>query len=191
LREIQNQKVAYSRELTRNQLKNLKMYTDQLEKDQIKLRGFKHSYKDLIANLRTVADTGNYEAMTNSLSKLEDYSDSYFDNISMQLFKDLNNVKNPYLKSLLISKLTLISQHKTNCHFECKDVVDDVSINIFDLVRLLGISIDNAIEATNDQAHGEIQIAFVKDDQQLAILINNTTDTDNSVSDIVARRLHH
>lgn len=185
LREIQNQKVAYSRELTRNQLKNLKMYTDQLEKDQIKLRGFKHSYKDLIANLRTVADTGNYEAMTNSLSKLEDYSDSYFDNISMQLFKDLNNVKNPYLKSLLISKLTLISQHKTNCHFECKDVVDDVSINIFDLVRLLGISIDNAIEATNDQAHGEIQIAFVKDNQQLAILINNTTDTDNSVSDML------
>ena len=99
----------------------------------------------------------------------------------MQLFKDLNNVQNPYLKSLFISKLTLISQKKINCHFECQDVVDKLNINIFDLVRLLGISLDNAIEATAKNK-GEIQIALIQESKQLSIIINNTIFSHNDVT---------
>ena len=67
----------------------------------------------------------------------------------------------------------IINQEKINCQFECRDVVNQVSIDIFDLVRLLGISIDNAIEATKNQTNGTIQIAIVQNGQ-LTFLINNT-----------------
>lgn len=185
LKGNQIQKSDYTRELTKEQLKNLKMYTDQLEHDQIKLRGFEQNYKGVIAGLRKVALDGDYQKMQQSLSQLEDYSDSYFDNISMQLFKDLNNVQNPYLKSLLISKLTIINQNKTACHFECRDVVNDIPINIFDLVRLLGISIDNAIEATKNQTHGQIQIALIQEQQQLSFVINNTTTEKTDIAEMM------
>ncbi len=195
LKENQTQQIAYNRELTKEQLKNLKMYTNQLEKDQITLRDFEANYKGVIAGLRTVAKDGNYDEMQQSLSKLENYSDGYFDNISMQLFKDLNNVHNPYLKSLLISKLTLINQNKINCHFECRDAIDDIYINIFDLVRLLGISIDNAIEATKGQKDSEIQIAIVKEATQTSFLINNTktdqTDLSTMMQEGYSTKQHH
>lgn len=185
LKGNQTQKETYTRELTKEQLKNLKMYTDQLEHDQIKLRGFEKNYKGTITGLRKIAKTGDYQQMKDSLGTLEDYSNSYFDNISMQLFKDLNNVTNPYLKSLLISKLTLINQNNIICHFECRDTVDDILINIFDLVRLLGISIDNAIEATKGQTNGEIQIALVQEEKQLSIIINNTTTDQTDIPEMM------
>ena len=173
LKTNQTQRLAYRRELTKDQLHNLKLYTDQLEKDQLHLRKFERNYKNIFTSLQMLADKNDYQAINESLHQLEIYSNSYFDNISMQLFKDLGNVQNPYLKSLLISKLTLISQNKINCQFECRDVVNQVAIDVFDLVRLLGISIDNAIEATKQQENGEIQIAIVQNGQ-LIFLINNT-----------------
>ncbi|WP_334352883.1 GHKL domain-containing protein [Companilactobacillus sp. HBUAS56257] len=173
LKTNQTQRLAYRRELTKDQLHNLKLYTDQLEKDQLHLRKFERNYKNIFTILQMLADKNDYQAINESLHQLEIYSNSYFDNISMQLFKDLGNVQNPYLKSLLISKLTLISQNKINCQFECRDVVNQVAIDVFDLVRLLGISIDNAIEATKQQENGEIQIAIVQNGQ-LIFLINNT-----------------
>lgn len=177
----QTQQLAYKRELTKEQLKNLKMYTDQLEKDHLHLRKFEHSYKDGIASLQSVATDGDYTAMKQALEKLEVYSDSYFDNISMQLFKDLNNVQNHYLKSLFISKLALIHQNNIKCHFECRNTIKEVNINIFDLVRLLGISIDNAIEATKGQTGAQIQIAIVEEQQQLSFLINNTIHSETKI----------
>lgn len=185
LKSNQTQAETYTRELMKEQLKNLKMYTDQLETDQIKLRGFERNYKSTISGLRDIAKTGDYQEMKHSLGTLEDYSNSYFDNISMQLFKDLNNVQNPYLKSLLISKLTLIHQNNITCHFECRDTVNDVLINIFDLVRLLGISIDNATEATKNQKNGEIQIAIIEEAAQLSFVINNTTAEQTDISDMM------
>lgn len=185
LKGNQTQKETYTRELTREQLNNLKMYTDQLEHDQIKLRSFEQNYKGTIKKLRSIAQAKDYAKMKTSLGTLEDYSNSYFDNISMQLFKDLNNVVNPYLKSLLISKLTLINQNKIDCHFECRDVVNEIAINIFDLVRLLGISIDNAIEATKGQKNGQIQIALVQETTQLSIIINNTTSEKTDINEMM------
>lgn len=185
LKSHQGQTESYTRELTKEQLKNLKMYTDQLEHDQIKLQSFEHNYKDTISSLRTIAQERNYPKMKSSLNMLETYSDSYFDNISMQLFKDLNNVKNPYLKSLLISKLTLINQNDISCHFECRDTIDNILINIFDLVRLLGISFDNAIEATKDQENGEIQVAIIEEEKQLSFIINNTTTNKTDINEMM------
>lgn len=185
LKSHQGQTESYTRELTKEQLKNLKMYTDQLEHDQIKLQSFEHNYKDTISSLRTIAQERNYPKMKSSLNMLETYSDSYFDNISMQLFKDLNNVKNPYLKSLLISKLTLINQNNISCHFECRDTIDNILINIFDLVRLLGISFDNAIEATKDQENGEIQVAIIEEEKQLSFIINNTTTNKTDINEMM------
>jgi len=195
LKGNQTQTETYTRELTKEQLKNLKMYTDQLEHDQIKLRSFERNYKNTISGLKNIAQAGDYSQMQTSLGTLEDYSNSYFDNISMQLFKDLNNVQNPYLKSLLISKLTLINQNNITCHFECRDVVDDALINIFDLVRLLGISFDNAIEACKGQKNSEIQIAIIQEKQQLSFIINNTmtatTDISEMMQDGFTTKKHH
>lgn len=108
------------------------------------------------------------------MEKLENYSDDYLNNLSMDLYKDLNNVKNPYLKSLFISKLNKINHYHIRSFFNCSEKLDFVPINIFDLVKLLNQAIDNAILFTKRQEAGKIQLAITKEDRQLAFLINNT-----------------
>lgn len=174
IRERRRQKRIYQDKLAQEQVKNLKLYTDQLEHDQLKLRHFKHDYKNLLFSLKTVADEKNYDAMNQALDKLESYSDDYLNNLSMELYKDLNNVQNPYLKSLFISKLNTINQNNIICHFTCHTILDQLPISTVDLVKLLNSSIDNAINFTKDQPHGAIQLAITKEDQQLAFLINNS-----------------
>lgn len=165
---------VYRDRFAEEQVKNLKMYTDQLERDQLKLRHFKHDYKNLLFSLKTVADQHDTKAMNQALDNLENYSDDYLNNLSMDLYQDLNNVKNPYLKSLFISKLNTINQKNIRSSFNCSTELTDVPINIFDLIRLLDQGIDNATHFTERQEHGKIQLAITKEDQQLAFLINNT-----------------
>lgn len=168
------QRKIYRDRFSEEQVKNLKMYTDQLEKDQLKLRHFKHDYKNLLFSLKTVAAEQNYDAMNQALDNLENYSDDYLKNLSMDLYQDLNNVKNPYLKSLFISKLNTINQKKITCSFNCTDELNNLPMNAFDLIRLLDQAIDNAIHFTERQEHGQIQLAITQEDQQLAFLINNS-----------------
>jgi len=182
--EAKRQKSLYQQQLSEEQFKNLKMYTDQLERDQLSLRKFKHDYGNLLLSLRTVADSDSDNALIDSLNKFESYSNDYFSNVSMKLYKDINNVKNPYLKSLFISKLNQINNAKIDCKFECRDTVDDISINVFDLVRLLGIAIDNAIEATKKQEHGKIQLAIITENNQITFIIDNTVITPEKVSSL-------
>ena len=168
------QRKVYRDRFSEEQVKNLKLYTDQLEHDQLKLRHFKHDYKNLLFSLKSVAEQQNYELMNQALDNLENYSDDYLNNLSMDLYQDLNNVKNPYLKSLLISKLNTINQKNIVCFFNCTDELNNLPINIFDLIRLLDRAIDNAIHFTERQEHGKIQLAITQENNQLAFLINNT-----------------
>ena len=168
------QNKVYRDRFSTEQVKNLKIYTDQLEQDQLKLRHFKHDYKNLLFSLKSVAEEQDYNAMNQALDNLENYSDSYLNNLSMDLYKDLNNVKNPYLKSLFISKINIITQKNITCFFNCTGELNDIPINIFDFIRLLDQAINNAIHFTEGQEHGQIQLAITKEDQQLAFLVNNT-----------------
>lgn len=168
------QKRVYQDKFAEEQVKNLKLYTDQLEHDQLKLRHFKHDYKNLLFSLKTVASNQDYDAMNHALDDLENYSDDYLNNLSMDLYQDLNNVKNPYLKSLFIDKINTINQNGITSYFNCYDQLTEVPINTFDLIKLLNQAIDNAIKLTKNQEHGKIQLAITQEDQQLAFLINNT-----------------
>lgn len=164
----------YQDQFSKEQVHNLKLYTDQLESDQLKLRHFKHDYKNLLFSLKTVVQEKSPQAINQALDNLENYSDDYLNNLSMDLYQDLNNVKNPYLKSLFISKLRTINQADVTVHFTCAQKLSEVPINILDLIKLLNQAIDNAITDTQTQTHGEIQLSIIQEDQQLAFLINNT-----------------
>lgn len=170
----------YQDRFSTEQIKNLKMYTDQLEADQLKLRHFKHDYKNLLFSLKTVVQTKDAKKINDAIGKLENYSDDYLDNLSMDLYQDLKNVQNPYLKSLFIGKLNIINQHQIACHFHCNQQLSEVPMNIYDLIGLLNTAIDNAIFFSEKQDPGEIYLSVTQEGHQLAFLIYNSITTDYS-----------
>lgn len=182
--EQNRQKEIFEKKLMKEQLKNLKQYTVQLDNDQKKMHKFKHDYKNILNSLYEIASSDDKKDLKNYLNQLRGYSTNYFDNISMDNFKDLEYVSNPYIKSLLISKLKEIKFQNINCYFECKNDVSKININIFDFIRLLGVSIDNAIESTKKQKNGKIQIILINTDNQLEVTIKNTIINPISIAKI-------
>ncbi|WP_260157566.1 hypothetical protein [Leuconostoc mesenteroides] len=93
--EQKEQTRNYKNNLVKEQTKNLKLYTDQLEHDQLKLRRFKHDYKNLLHSLEIDIHNHNYDNLSNSLNEMNDYSDEYLNTISTELYRDLGNIKIP------------------------------------------------------------------------------------------------
>ncbi|MGI3099487.1 sensor histidine kinase [Companilactobacillus alimentarius] len=174
LSEIKKQKESLEKELLIKQIDNLKSYTNQLDADQKNMHKFKHDYKNIILSLEELAQSENNSKLKKSLNELTSYSNNYFENTSMNFYKDLEYVANPYIKSLLISKFKTMKTLDINYSFECKSKIKDINMNTFDFIRLLGISIDNAIEEVENNPNGSIGIAIINDDKNISFSIKNS-----------------
>lgn len=185
--ERKRQKKYYNEKLYTEQIKNLKIYTDQLEHDQINLRRFKHDYKNLLHGLEINVENKNYSKLKEYLSNLNSYSDNYLNNISTEIFRDLGNIKIPYLKSLFISKLNQMIQRNIKCTFECAYPLKEVPINEFDLIRLLGITLDNSIEATENTKDGKIYVSVINLEKNITFIIKNTSVLTDEIANLSKR----
>lgn len=172
-----SQEEAENRNL-KKQLANFKAYTTQLEKNHHEFRKFKHDYKNLILSLKELAMESSTEVFKQGIEILEDYSDNHLSKIDWQ-FNELENLEDIYIKSLFISKIYLMKNSQIPYTFECIDCVNDISIQVFDLVRILGISLDNAIEATIQTTNPLINIAVIQERNQLEFIIQNTFPATN------------
>ncbi len=126
----------------------------------------------MLLSLKGSAENDSSSELINTVSDLEQYSDNYFKKIEVD-FRHCQNIKNDYLKSLIISKLSKAKQKEIACHFECEMVVDKMPIDQFDCVRMFGIVLDNAIEAAVETAHPRIDIMLYQDDNQLEFWVRN------------------
>ncbi|EOH87369.1 sensor histidine kinase [Enterococcus villorum] len=176
VREMKKQKKIFEEKFLREQLEHLKLYAGYLEKNQEKLRRFKHDYKNLLFSLREAALNNRADLVIEQIDLLSDYSENCFKSNSFH-YSDIKNVKNEYLKSLLISKFHRMENENVHCHFECLAKVDTLSIKIFDLVRILGISIDNAIEEASQVNDSEVYITIFQTKPQIEFIIENSTRT--------------
>lgn len=185
IKEITNQKEQYEQQLSRQQLTDLKKYTDQLERNQQNLRKFKHDYKNIILSLRERAIESRNEELERCIDDLDEYSENNLYSSNWN-YNDVQKIKNTYLKSLFVSKLFVIQEQNINCHFECNNNIDTIPIHTFDLIRILGITLDNAIEEASLVNDGIISILIYEDDTQIEFLIENTCKPNNtSVSQLV------
>lgn len=172
-----SQEEAENRNL-KKQLANFKAYATQLEKNQHELRKFKHDYKNLILSLKELAMESSTEVFKQRIEILEDYSEHHLSKIDWQ-FNELENLEDIYIKSLFISKIYLMKDSRIPFTIECINPVTDISMQVFDLVRILGISLDNAIEATMHTTNPKINIAIIQEMDQLEFIIQNTFSATN------------
>ena len=149
------------------------------------MRKFKHDYKNIILSLRERAIESRNEELERCIDDLDEYSENNLYSSNWN-YNDVQKIKNTYLKSLFVSKLFVIQEQNINCHFECNNNIDTIPIHTFDLIRILGITLDNAIEEASLVNDGKISILIYEDDTQIEFLIENTCKPNNtSVSQLV------
>lgn len=91
------------------------------------------------------AQEGNVQEV---IQKLDKYTETNLNSDALLKYKDVNHIHIKSIKSIIISKLTEMYNLNIPYNFECRSGVKKLSANIdeLDLVRILGIAFDNAIE---------------------------------------------
>jgi len=166
-------KRKYESKLQQQQLSDLRRYTQQLEQSQLNLRKFRHDYKNMLLTLIGLAHNNDIKDINNYLNELHVYSTQKLKQ-DTDRYQDIKNVKEIHMKGILLSKFFTMEQKKLSFVFECRKPVEKVEINSIDIVRLLSILLDNAIEAVDGLEHREIQVAVLQGKDNLKIEINNS-----------------
>lgn len=131
--------------ITEQRQKQLQEYADYLEKSEDDLRAFRHDYRNILNSLKISAQEGNVQEV---IQKLDKYTKTNLNSQALLKYKDVNHIQVKSVKSIIITKLAEMYSLQIPYNFECHDNVSQIpdGINELDLVRIIGITIDNAIE---------------------------------------------
>lgn len=163
-------------------LENLNEYTRNLELVYDRLRSFKHDYVNIMASLAAYIDEKKYDEL-----------EIFFHEHILPMQKDLtqkngalNNllhVRILELKSILYAKLLLAVNQDIEVNIDIPDEIDSIHMDPVDLTRMLGIFLDNAMEACLETEHPLLNFHLGKMNQDTVFIISNTfTDKGLSVA---------
>lgn len=145
-------------------------YASYLEKSEDDLRAFRHDYKNILNSLKVSAQEGNVQEV---IRKLDKYTETNLNSKALLKYKDVNHIYIKSIKSIIISKLTELYNLNIQYNFECRSNIHNLPdhVNELDLVRIIGITFDNAIEESkalaaekHDIRSAEVQIMVYSDD---------------------------
>ena len=160
-------------EMRQDSYNRLQEYTNQIENMYSSLRSFKHDYSNIMLSM-----SGYIEA--NDMDGLRDYFDKEILPLSKNITKNtahinqLINIKTTELKSIISSKLLYAIELNINVGIEVTDEVTSIPMDTLDLCRVIGIFLDNAIEATLETDRPTIRFALINLDTEYIFIISNT-----------------
>ncbi len=172
--------------------KQLQEYTRYLEESEDELRAFRHDYRNMFNSLKISAQEGDTKEL---IQKLDEYTKTNLNPKAFEKYRNVNHIKVKSLNTILIAKLTELYASKIPYNFECRDDITKIpnNINELDLVRIIGISCDNAIEESkallkqNKKAHIEIMISSNEDGEFEYEIQNKRRDSEISLKQIQQR----
>lgn len=151
---------------------NFSNYLQLLEQTNEDTRKFKHDYINILTSLRHYIEKED-------ISELKTY---FYDHIlptqqreidNSMMLDELNNLKIDGLKGLLTTKFIHAQEHNIPIHLEVPEEINNIQMDMIKLNRVLGILLDNAIEASKVTDNPMIRIAFIKLEQSTMIVILN------------------
>ncbi|MFR0600248.1 sensor histidine kinase [Lactobacillus equicursoris] len=167
----------------------LKEYAAYLDQNEDELRRFKHDYQNILLSLKVSAEKGGSQAL---IAELEKYTSSQFDQKALRKYPDVNHIKIPELKSIAIAKLAKLYNDQIDYSFGCESEISQIpQTNLLDLVRIIGIAFDNAIEASQQLKErggkGRVEAMYYQEGGDFEFMIRNRIDKSASDPDQLAQ----
>lgn len=160
---------------------NFLNYLQLLEQTNEDTRKFKHDYINILASLRYYIEKEDMQSLKNYFydSILPTQQKEIANNMMLD---ELNKLKIDGLKGLLTTKFIHARENGIPIHFEVTEEILHIQLDIIELNRVLGILLDNAIEASKQLDEPLIRVAFIKLEQSIMIVISNKIQEDLQVS---------
>ena len=157
--------------------RELKNYIHTMEMMQTDIQRIHHDYKNLIVAL------GGYLYDEDEAVDIQGLRSYYQKNILIQKETELKTINLSKLqklnileiKGLLAAKLIQASQQSIQIFVEIQENIESIPMDKLDLSRVVGILLDNAIEAAAECEQPEIRIAFIQNDNAVVFIVENST----------------
>ena len=153
-------------------MQDLQDYTRNLEAMYNSLRSFKHDYVNILLSLSGYIEEGD-------LDRLKDFFESkIFPTKNLITGGDyklnqLSNIGVLEIKSLLSAKMIYAHESGIDITIDIPDKVESFLIDTVDLARILGIFLDNAMEATLETEQPQIGLNILQNKTSVSIIISN------------------
>lgn len=159
------------------QYESLQNYTTQVEELYQNIRGFKHDYINILTTMHFYIESEDWDALkTYYETEILPTSNSFQD--STQVLGQLSNLQIPELKSLLYNKFVKAIEIGINVQLEIRKPVDNISAKNVDIARVIGIYLDNAIEALNEPGleagQRNLTVAVIREEDAVSFIIQNS-----------------
>ena len=153
--------------------KHLQTYTDEIVELYNEIRGFRHDYAGMLVSMQMAIDSGDLqeinrvynEVIVKANQKLRSEKYTYF---------DLNNIEDSALRSLIAQSIVYARKNDVEFTLEVKDIITRLSIDLLDLVRIMSILLNNAVEGAADSYLKQMEVAVIKMDFETVIVIQNS-----------------
>lgn len=147
-------------------------YTLQIEKINNRMRKFRHDYINILSTMSEYLREEDIEGLKQYFSDHITPLKSNFEMNTLQL-NGIDQLKVREIKSLITTKILQAQENHIEISVEVADEITQINMELIDLSRALGIIMDNAIEASLNIENPMIQIAFIKTDNSVLIIIMN------------------
>nr|SFZ87619.1 histidine protein kinase; sensor protein [Loigolactobacillus rennini] len=179
---IRSYQLVLKKQAEEQTYQNLLDYTDKLEDNYAQLRKFKHDYQNVLLSLNGYIQQSQQADLKAYYRQIVLQTGKEIKTDNMR-FDGLEALKVPALQSLTYQKLVTARKYNITTFLEVRDPITAVPVDMVKLVRILGILLDNAIEATYRQDHGVIRIAYIKYNQaEIEVIIQNTIAEDQPLA---------
>lgn len=160
-------------ETKQKSFQDLQEYTRNLEAMYNSLRAFKHDYINILTSMSGYIDNGDIEELKTFFGTKILPTKNLIDQGDYKL-NQLSNIKVLEIKSFISAKM--IYAHKTGIDvtIDIPDPVDHFVMDTVDLARVLGIFLDNAIEAALETSKPKVGLNIIQNPNTVAIIISNS-----------------
>lgn len=171
----------------KNELKQKEMqqslfsqYMSSLEQINLDMQKFRHDYTNILLTMERYIEEGDLERLKGYFyNKIVKTGKNTL--LKNHLVRDLGNLEIIELKGLLLTKLLLAVEKNIHIQIEISEKVNRISMDIIDLSRIIGIFVDNAIEAAVESPNPFVNLAIIKTSNDSVLIVIENSYQDDSL----------
>ncbi|MBK1813743.1 GHKL domain-containing protein [Clostridium sp. YIM B02505] len=159
------------------ELQRLSEYTNMIEKMTADLKKFKHDYNNIMTILSSYIEREDINGLKYFYENELELENKKMMKMDSNLYL-LKNIQMSSLKGLLSSKIINATSKKIKVVVEILDPIEKLHMAEIDICRIIGILLDNAIEAAELCDDKFINLTVVKQEKNTTFIIRNSCSED-------------
>ena len=169
-----NQKLAFATREKVIEQRAMQLYIDEISKQNEEINQFRHDYLNILSSLESYLEEGDLQALTVYYQQTIQPTRTLFLANASKL-SALQKIDHPAIRGIFMTKLLLAQEKGISVHLEMTGkIIFPKHVFDLNLIRILGILLDNAIEEVDALGKGELAVAFFQEKDALVIVIQNT-----------------